>query len=882
MVKKFLVGIVIFILLINSCIPSSLALEISSAELIKIGDADYHLKYYNSDKGYHTYIICSIVGYNNNGKFYPAYCMNSNLPGAENGSYTVNISEMINNDAIWRVVTNGYPYLNASQMGLDNDFDAYVVTKMAIYCILGQSNIDDFSYDEGYYTGHRMYDLLKFLVTVGQTGIDTKQTGTLSVNKSGNLIETGNYYYQEYSVTSRINMKSYTVSDISNFPNGTAIVNTQNNAQNVFNSGDNFRVLIPKSGFNSDINGTINLVSNVENYPVFYGEAPNGFQNCVITYDTYGEENTSINLNIPVNTGRLKILKVDDETKVPISGVEFLLTKKDSQEKYRVTTNEKGEAIFNNLFQGKYTLLEVKTGNSYILDSNSIDINIEYNKILDITVNNTIKRGQVKVIKKDADSGESLSNVTFEILNADTKEVIENLVTNENGEAISSKLRVDRKYILRENWKDDCYKINSKEYPFSVQEDSVIEINVENEKIKGKFKIIKLDNENNEIKLSGVKFELYDENMNLLEELETDENGEVISKEYPSVGTKYYLKESQTLDKYLNNEDLIEIELKNDEVIEVIVTNEKIKGKIKIIKTDEEDKNKKLSGVKFELYDEEMNLLEELETNENGEVESKEYPSVGVKYYLKEIQTLNEYKNNDNIMEIELLNNDCKEIIITNKKIKGKIRVIKIDGEDKNKRLSGVEFELYDKDMNLLEKLKTNENGEVESKEYPSVGNKYYLKEVKTLDEYKKNDELIEIELIDDNVIEVIVENKKIKGSIKIIKSDLKNDKIRLPDVKFELYDENMNLLEELKTNKDGEAISKEYPSVNKTYYLKEIETIHGYYLNPELIELNLLDNKVLEVPVKNKAVEILPIPKVREELIEQVSIVKKLPKTGF
>ena len=91
-----------------------------------------------------------------------------------------------------------------------------------------------------------------------------------------------------------------------------------------------------------------------------------------------------------------------------------------------------------------------------------------------------------------------------------------------------------------------------------------------------------------------------------------------------------------------------------------------------------------------------------------------------------------------------------------------------------------------------------------------------------------------------------------------------------------------MNLLEELKTNKDGEAISKEYPSVNKTYYLKEIETIHGYYLNPELIELNLLDNKVLEVPVKNKAVEILPIPKVREELIEQVSIVKKLPKTGF
>ena len=169
MIKKFLIGITIFIILINSLIPTTFALEITSAELVKIGNADYHLKYFNDDKGYPTYVICSVVGYNKNGKFYPAYCMNSNLPGAETNEYTVNISDVIKNDAVWRVVTNGYPYISAEQMGLNNDFDAYMVTKMAIYCVLGQSDINKFSYDEGDYTGHRMYDLLKFLVTIGRS-----------------------------------------------------------------------------------------------------------------------------------------------------------------------------------------------------------------------------------------------------------------------------------------------------------------------------------------------------------------------------------------------------------------------------------------------------------------------------------------------------------------------------------------------------------------------------------------------------------------------------------------------------------------------------------------------------------------------------------------
>jgi TQXA domain-containing protein len=212
MIKKFLIGMMVLIILINTCVPCSYALEISSADLVKIGTADYHLKYNG------RYIICSIVGYNKNGKFYPAYCMNSDLPGAETVSYTVNISELINNDAIWRVVTNGYPYVSAEEMGLDF-YDAYEVTKLAIYCMLGQSDITKYSYDANDEIAHKMYDCLVNLVNIGYNRTDlTRQTGTTSINKSGGLVESGNNYYQEYTVNSKVNMEKYEISGISGFP----------------------------------------------------------------------------------------------------------------------------------------------------------------------------------------------------------------------------------------------------------------------------------------------------------------------------------------------------------------------------------------------------------------------------------------------------------------------------------------------------------------------------------------------------------------------------------------------------------------------------------------------------------------------------------------
>src|SRR5699024_10935259 len=111
------------------------------------------------------------------------------------------------------------------------------------------------------------------------------------------------------------------------------------------------------------------------------------------------------------------------------------------------------------------------------------------------------------------------------------------------------------------------------------------EVIVENELKKAQVKIVKVDEEDNKIKLSGVEFEVLDENENVLEKIVTDENGEALTQKYPVRDfKKLTLREVKTLENYVLNDEPITIELKANETTEVIVENERIKGKVEITK----------------------------------------------------------------------------------------------------------------------------------------------------------------------------------------------------------------------------------------------------------------------------------------------------------
>ena len=145
--------------------------------------------------------------------------------------------------------------------------------------------------------------------------------------------------------------------------------------------------------------------------------------------------------------------------------------------------------------------------------------------------------------------------------------------------------------------------------------------------------------------------------------------------------------------------------------------------------------------------------------------------------------------------EVKIEWNETTETTIENELKKGRVKVIKVDSENNEIKLQGVEFEVLDKDGNVLETITTNEDGEAYTSRYAIRDyEKLYLHETKTNEFYKLNDKQVEVELKANQITTITFENEKKKGQVEVIKVDKDNNEIKIPDVTFEIYDEENNL----------------------------------------------------------------------------------------
>ena len=87
----------------------------------------------------------------------------------------------------------------------------------------------------------------------------------------------------------------------------------------------------------------------------------------------------------------------------------------------------------------------------------------------------------------------------------------------------------------------------------------------------------------------------------------------------------------------------------------------------------------------------------------------------------------------------------------------------------------------------------------------------YIFTKLKQMNITSLNDKKIEVDLKANQITTVTVGNDKKKGQVEVIKVDKDNNEIKIPDVKFEVYDEENNLVDTLVTDKDGKAVSNYY-----------------------------------------------------------------------
>ncbi|EEK50608.1 Collagen adhesion protein [Bacillus cereus ATCC 10876] len=370
----------------------------------------------------------------------------------------------------------------------------------------------------------------------------------------------------------------------------------------------------------------------------------------------------------------------------------------------------------------------------------------------------------------------------------------------------------------------------------------------------GKVKIKKVDSNNDNKKLVGAKFHIEDSKGKIVGELLTNEEGEAISKDLP-IGN-YTLVEKEAPKGYELSKDKIAVKVEKDAEVEIKIGNKKLPdpmGKMKLVKVDISDKNKKLAGAKFKIEDLNGKIVGELVTNEEGEVISKDLP-IG-NYTLVEVEAPKGYELLKDKITVKIEKDAVVEIKIGNKKLPdpmGKMKLVKVDISDKNKKLAGAKFHIEDAKGKVVGELITGEKGEMISKDLP-IGN-YTLVEIEAPKGYELLKDKIAVKIEKDTVVEIKIENKKLPdptGQFEIEKVDDKDSELKLKGAVFQVLDKEGKEVSRLITDEKGKVISNQL-AIGK-YTIKEIKAPNGYMLLRDPIEIEITEAvKTQKITVKN------------------------------
>ena len=287
------------------------------------------------------------------------------------------------------------------------------------------------------------------------------------------------------------------------------------------------------------------------------------------------------------------------------------------------STDASGIAVFENILIGNgYTLEEVDTAEQYLVpEAQSVDI--EWNKTLEVSVENILISGEIIGMKKD-DSGAGLADATIGLYKGEDEEPIAVAVSEENGSFCFNDVPYGN-YVVREIEAPERYLVDETPYEAVVSFDGeTVELEITDIRIRGNVKLTKVDKDYPDNHLTGAVFEVYSDGIlvGTLEEL-PDGVYELDGLEYGD----YTLKEVKAPEGFWLDENTYEFSIMEDGVTVEVENeaglgfiNQVQTGSIRIEKTSEDGA---LSGFTFRVTGTDVTGIqfeEEYVTDENGEI----------------------------------------------------------------------------------------------------------------------------------------------------------------------------------------------------------------------------------------------------------------------
>ena len=546
--------------------------------------------------------------------------------------------------------------------------------------------------------------------------------------------------------------------------------------------------------------------------------------------------------------GSLLVVKKDAVTGAPISDVEFFITDSDGSvignANGKYVTDSAGTIRIDGLTPGMTVIArEVRAKDGYILDDTPQSIKIKRNSVMTLEFRNQPKGG-VLVKKVDSVTNAPISDVEFLVTDSDG-----NLIGNANGKFVTDSagaftitdVAPGTTLIIKETRAKAGYILDDTPQTVKVKSNEVVTVEFRNAP-KGNLIIVKQDSVTKE-PLEGVQFKIayadgsyVDAEGGTLSSTGlywTDKEGKITIS---GISGTVVVTEIETIPGYSIDENArTQTVVVNPNDTQTLYFYNTPVGGLQIIKSDK-DSGKRIAGVKFEICKMNGEIIGTYTTDSDGVIYLPEAESGW--YTVTELEAASGYLLDTTPHRIEVKDGRTATLEITNHK-SSRILLHKVD-KATGKGIYGAVFLLYDSNHNPIGEYVTDQDGYIYADEGLADG-RYYLREIKAAPGYVLDPELKTIYVRYGSTTEIEWSNTAECGQIQIIKKSADDNATNglpagtlLEGAVFEIYDKAGNVVDTIKSDRNGRAISKTLPL--SRYTIREIKAPANYSINPTVM----------------------------------------------
>ena len=566
----------------------------------------------------------------------------------------------------------------------------------------------------------------------------------------------------------------------------------------------------------------------------------------------------------------LTILKRDALTKKPLAKAEFIV--KDSEGKPigtdngRFVTGSDGTVTITGLTPNATIIVsEDKAPIGYIKDETPKTIVVRSGVPNSLTFDN--EPSTTLVIHKyiEGTENEPLSGVAFKVVDGSGAAVGPDdgvYYTDKAGEIVLNGLEPGTTVVAREIKSVDGFVLDGTPQDILIKAGTVQNLTFWNKR-QGALIINKLSSLDRKTPLKGVTFKITtatgefvpDENGKISSNglYYTDKNGQIILK---GVTGTLVVTEEKSIDGYTIDENTRTqtVVVNPDDTQSLYFYNAPIGG-VELIKVNAADKTQRIPNTTFEIRRvSDGGLVDTVTTGPDGRVYA---PLASDSYYAVETEAGKGYQLDSTPIYFTVEDGKTTTKTVTNKAISGILihKVNAITGEG----IPGVTFLLYDGNHRPIGEYSSDQRGYVYIDNLTESG-RYYLRELEN-EGYVSDTELKTVYVRSGEVTELTWENTPICGQIQIIKKSANDNPINglpagtlLEGAVFEIYDKAGNVVDTIKSDRNGRAISKTLPL--SRYTVREIKAPANYSINPTVMTAYLeFNGQIVTFEVQNTSV---------------------------